>query len=152
MFSIEELNRTNVRHGDLHGRSLDFIDPADLNPAKFDGTGTLRDAIITRDRLVNALRRKGLDQFLTKLLEDFLPNPRDYDDRDRKERRDFKADTEEVKIKYRQAYSTMRAIVKPNSACEAIIKDVDLECDVMLFFKLFPINILKLHLYLQRLT
>jgi hypothetical protein len=75
MFSIEELNRTNVRHGDLHGRSLDFIDPADLNPAKFDGTGTLRDAIITRDRLVNTLRRKGLDQFLTKPLEDFLPNP-----------------------------------------------------------------------------
>ena len=69
MFSIEELNRTNVRHGDLHGRSLDFIDPADLNPAKFDGTGTLRDAIITSDRLVNTLRRKGLDQFLTKPLK-----------------------------------------------------------------------------------
>jgi hypothetical protein len=92
---------------------------------------------------VNTLRRKGLDQFLTKPLEDFLPNPRDYDDRDRKERRDFKADTEEVRVKYRQAYSTMRAIVKPNSACEAIIRDADLDCDVMLFFKLFSDQYLK---------
>jgi hypothetical protein len=52
-------------------------------------------------------------------------------------------DKNEVTEKHRKAYATVRAIIKPNSACEAIISEADFDCDVQLFFKLFEDQYLK---------
>ena len=132
---------TNFQHGDLprtHGHQ-DFlrVDPADLTPFTFDGNGTQRDAITAKDKMINALRRHGLEEFITKLLVDLLPNEEDYNVRDAKERRELAKDKTEITEKHRKAYSMVHAIVKPNSACEAIISEADFDCDVQLFFKLF---------------
>ena len=133
----------NFQHGDLPRTHQDFLDPADLTPFTFDGNGTQRDAITAKDKMINALRRRGLEEFITKPLVDLLPNEEDYNTRDAKERRELAKDKNEVTEKHRKAYATVRAIIKPNSACEAIISEADFDCDVQLFFKLFEDQYLK---------
>jgi hypothetical protein len=130
-------------HGDLPRTHLDFLDPADLTPFTFDGNGTQRDAITAKDKMINALRRRGLEEFITRPLVDLLPNEADYNTQDAKERRELAKDKTEVTEKHRKAYATVRAIIKPNSACEAIISEADFDCDVQLFFKLFEDQYLK---------
>ena len=128
---------TNFQHGDLPRTHQDFLDPADLTPFTFDGNGTQRDAITAKDKMINALRRRGLDEFITKPLADLLPNQEDYNVRVAKARRELAKEKTEIMEKHCKAYATVRVIVKPNSACEAIISEVDFDCDVQLFFKLF---------------
>ena len=93
--------------------------------------------------MVNALRRRGLEEFITRPLMDLLPNEADYNTRDAKEIGELAKDKTEVTEKHRKAYATVRAIIKPNSACEAIISEADFDCDVQLFFKLFENQYLK---------
>ena len=93
--------------------------------------------------MINALRRRGLEEFITKPLVDLLPNESDYNTRDAKERRELAKDKNEVTEKHREAYATVRAIIKPNSACEAIISEADFDFDVQMFFKLFEDQYLK---------
>ena len=115
----------NFQHGDLPRTHLDFLDPAGLTPFTFDGNGTQRDAITAKDKMINALRRRGLEEFITKPHIDLLPDEADYNIRDAKERRELAKDKNEVTEKHRKAYATVRAIIKPNSACEAIINEAD---------------------------
>ena len=115
----------NFQHGDLPRTHQDLLDPADLTPfsSTFDGNGTQRDAITAKDKMINALRRRRLEEFITKPLVDLLPSEEDYNVRDAKERRELAKDKTEVTEKHRKAYATVRAIIKPNSACEAIISE-----------------------------
>ena len=75
------------QHGDLPRTHLDFLDHADLTPFTFDGNGTQRDAITAKDKMINALRRRGLEEFITKPLVDLLPNKADYNTRSTTESR-----------------------------------------------------------------
>ena len=93
--------------------------------------------------MINALRRRGLEEFITKPLIDLLPDEADYNIRDAKERRELAKNKNEVTEKNRKSYATVRASIKPNSACEAIINEADFDCDIQLFFKLFEDQYLK---------
>ena len=94
------------QHGNLPRTRQDFLYPADLTPFTFDGNGTQRDAITAKDKMINALRRRGLEEFITRPLVDLLPNEADYNIRDAKERRELAKDKTEVAEKHYKAYAT----------------------------------------------
>ena len=93
------------QQGDLPRTHLDSIDPEDLTPFTFDGNGTQRDAITAKDKMVNTLRRRSLEEFITRPL--LLPNEADYNTRDAKERRELTKNKAEITEKHCKAYAVI---------------------------------------------
>ena len=97
------------------------LNPTLLPPGTFTGAEPPEEVQKFRSR-VNALCQRQLYKYMEQPINSLLPDPEKYGD-SHAEKRKFDEDTEKKRAEAGQAYALVRALFKPGSAADSIIRE-----------------------------
>jgi hypothetical protein len=118
------------------------LDPTLLPPGKFTGAEPPEEIQNFRSRLINALRQRQLYKYLERPIDLLLPDPRKYGDT-HAEKRKLEEDTERKQAEAGQAYAMVRALFKPGSSADSIIRESETFQDLPQLWTLFSNQYLR---------
>ena len=118
------------------------LDPSLLPPGAFTGLEPPEEVQKFRSRVINALRQRQLYKYLEQSVDSLLPDPEKYGD-SHAERRKLDEDTERKRAEAGQAYALVKALFKPGSAADAIIRESETFQDLPQLWTLFTNQYLR---------
>ena len=118
------------------------LDPTLLPPGAFTGTEPPEEVQKFRSRVINALRQRQLYKYLEHPIDHLLPDPDKYGD-SHAEKRTFDEDSEKKRAEAGQAYALVRALFKPGSAADSIIRESETYQDLPQLWALFSNQYLR---------
>ena len=118
------------------------LDPSLLPPGAFTGTEPPEEVQRFRSRIINALRQRQLYKYLEHPIDNLLPDPDKYGD-SHAEKRKFDEDSDKKRAEAGQAYALVRALFKPGSAADSIIRESETYQDLPQLWALFSNQYLR---------
>ena len=127
---------------DTSNPTAHHLDPNLLPPGQFTGTEPPEEVQKFRSRVVNALRQRQLFKYLEQPINSLLPDPENYGT-SHAEQRKLTEDTEKKQAEAGQAYAMVRALFKPGSAADSIIRESETYQDLPQLWTLFTNQYLR---------
>ena len=119
-----------------------YLDPSLSPPGTFTGVEPPEEVQKFRSRVINALRQRQLYKYLEQPINSLLPDPEKYGD-SHAERRKLDEDTEKKRAEAGQAYALVKALFKPGSAADSIIRESETFQDLPQLWTLFTNQYLR---------